>query len=91
MNGTFYGALPAAKAIFMKVLTSIRKSITSPRVTKLPVKIDFAIIWFACKRNSEKAISILFLIPISFQMSSVISMPTTKNSNNTTARKTYGS
>jgi hypothetical protein len=41
MNGTSFGAPPAAKAIYMKALMNTKKLITFLRVTRLLGRIDF--------------------------------------------------
>jgi len=46
---------------------------------KSPERIDFAIIWFACRRNLAKETLILFLIPTFFLMSSVTFMLTIRS------------
>jgi hypothetical protein len=79
MSGTSYGVLQAARATCMKVWMSIKKSIISLRAMKSPERIDFAIIWFACRRNLAKETLILFLIPTFFLMSSVTFMLTIRS------------
>ena len=91
MNGTSFGAPPAAKAIYMKALMNTKKLITFLRVTRLLGRIDFVSTSWGCKKSMESSTLTLYLTPTSYQTNSENSTSTTRSSNSTTARRTFGS
>jgi hypothetical protein len=90
MNGTSCGALQVARATFMRVSTSTKRSTISLKVMKLQGKIDFALMSLGCKKDLANNILTSFPTLISSLMSLGSSMNITKSLSNMIARRTFG-